>query len=311
MRVGAAFGPDRWILVLAIGAVLLLGGILAAACQLPVAPSSPAPSPALAQGQAPPSTELPTSGQPAVRTDWESGKHANTFVADERGENNACARCHSPWNWVPTDPADMPSTCANCKFSVPTPKPVAVADWKCIECSVCHRVENGVVTAPVAWLNTLVAQYETTSDPYEAVKTNAELCEKCHNGPYGVTLGSDAHSGYDCTQCHDPHSLEASCAVPGCHADVLGTGNRTVGHDAAHANVTCGACHDASGLAVGPSEDTKMWLTFRAAESAEGGAGGDPYVSHDVRREVDCARCHYPNNPWQLTEHDQAVSPGP
>ncbi len=313
MRVRGTCGRNRWVLVLALGTGLLLCGALAAACHLPVAPSSPTASPTtasptIAPGQPSPSGEQSSPDEQAARTAWESGKHANSYVVDDTGENNACARCHSPWNWVPVDAADMPATCTSCKFSVPAPKPVAEADWKHIECNVCHRVENGVTTSPVAWLNALVAQYETTSDPYEAVTTNAELCEKCHNGLYGVALGSGAHAGYDCTKCHDAHSLEASCTAPGCHAGILEPGSPIAGHDAAHANVTCGACHDASGLAVGPAEDTKEWLTFRAA-SAEGGTGSDPYVSHDLQREVECARCHYPSNPWNLVQVDQPATP--
>lgn len=62
--------------------------------------------------------------------------------------------------------------------------------------------------------------------------------------------------------------------------------------------VSCIACHDASGLQVGPAADAK-WAVFREGGMA-GQAGPAPYLSHNLQRTVDCARCHYNGNPWQL-----------
>ncbi len=270
---------------------LVLCAALVVACQAPVAPTPEPPRPT-------PIPQASSPGQSAIRTAWEGSKHAQTFV---EGENNACARCHSPMNWTPTDPADMPATCASCKFTIKTPKPVAKSDWLSVACDVCHKVEDKTLTAQVAWLNAAIAQFDSSQSPYEAVKTPGELCEKCHTDSgswhYRRDLGKSAHVGYACTKCHDAHSLKASCTS--CHANVLKPEKPIAGHDAAHANVHCVACHDASGLKVGPVEGKTTWLPIRA-EMPGGQTGAAPYLSHNLQRQVDCARCHYTGNPWNL-----------
>ena len=276
---------------------LALLALTAVACQAPVAPGTPtaAPTPVVASSPA----------QTGIQQAWAKSKHAATFVSDEQG-NNACARCHSPHNWTPTDPADMPATCASCKFTIKAPKPIAQAEWKSIPCETCHRVKDGVLTSQLAYLNTAISQFETSTDPYEDVKTPRQLCEKCHADSkgfmYRIDMGSGPHSTMDCTKCHDPHANTASCTSAGCHPDVLKPAKPVAGHDAAHAAVACSACHDASGLKVGPADGKKNWVTMRA--NAPGGkAGMQPYVSHNLQRAVDCARCHYAKNPWGLSEN--------
>ncbi len=267
-------------------AALLWCAAIASACQ-------PLPSPGGAPTAAPATPTLPADpGQLAVRQAWESGKHASTYVIEE-DKNNDCARCHSPLSWIPTSPEDMPATCASCKFTIKTPKPVAKADWRNIGCEQCHKVEKEVLTKQVAWLNTAIGQFDTTADPYEPVQSNTELCAKCHRGGYEIALGTRAHAGKGCTDCHNAHSTKANCA--NCHPAL----KEAAGHDKAHAAVNCVACHDASGLKVGPTQDKKTWLTFRPADP-RGKPGDSPYVSHDLQRKVDCARCHFPNNPWGL-----------
>lgn len=271
--------------------------VLMAACQAPVAPGTPTPAPTPVISA--------SAEQSGVQQAWAKSKHASTFVTADDGANNICARCHSPENWMPTDPADMPETCATCKFTVKTPKPVAQADWKSIPCATCHRVENGALTDKVAYNNSAITQFETGTDPYVAVASNRELCEKCHRDhggfPYNVDLGQSKHSGFDCTKCHDPHTVTASCTAAGCHPDALKPATPIAGHDQAHAAVTCSACHDASGLKVGPTNGKLNWVTYRP--TAPGGKTGQtPFVSHNLQRKVDCARCHFAKNPWGIAE---------
>jgi hypothetical protein len=284
-----------------IAASLVVLVLAAAACQAPVAPGTPtpAPTPVIAAD----------SAQAGIKQAWEKSSHAASFVSADDGSNNVCARCHSPHNWTPTDPADMPATCASCKFTIKTPKPIAQADWKAIPCEMCHRVENNVLVAKVAYLNTAIAQFETDTDPYEDVASNRELCEKCHRNAggfsYKVDMGSGPHSSFDCTRCHNPHGIAATCSNAGCHADVLKPSTPIAGHDAAHAAVNCTACHDAAGLKVGPTDGKKAWSAFRSV--APGGkAGQSAYVSHNLQRKVDCLRCHYSKNPWGLSESVKA-----
>ena len=241
--------------------------------------------------------------QASIFQAWQNSKHAATFILSSDGSNNDCARCHSPYNWIPTANEDIPATCASCKFTIKIPKPVAKTDWKSIECNICHRVENGNVGSQVFWLNAAIAQFDTTKDPYEAVTSNTQLCEKCHKDSnpffYKIDMGSTAHIGKQCTACHDAHVLKASCTAAGCHADILTPAKPIEGHDAAHANVNCVACHDASGLKVGPVEGQKTWLTFRTTE-VQGKKSTSSYLSHNLQKKVDCARCHFVGNTWGL-----------
>lgn len=272
---------------------VLLAVVFLSACQAPVAPTKEPPRPT-------PVPPAATPGQPSVQTVWQGSAHATTFV---EGENNDCARCHSPMNWTPTDPADMPETCASCKFTIKAPKPVAKADWQSVGCEVCHIVENKAVTAKVAWLNAAIAQFDSSQSPYEPVKTPDELCVECHADVRGMTyarsMGSGAHASFGCTKCHDEHSLAASCTTTGCHPSLLSPEKQIKGHDTAHANVTCGACHDASGLKAGPVEGSQSWASFRPTD-ARGKAVATAYTSHALQKKADCARCHYAGNPWNL-----------
>ena len=272
---------------------VLLALALVSACQAPVAPTKEPPRPT-------PIPPAATPGQPSAQTAWQGGAHAATFV---EGENNDCARCHAPMNWTPTDPADMPATCASCKFTIKTPKPVAKADWQSVTCDVCHVVENKALTSKVARLNAAIAQFDSSQSPYEAVRTPDDLCAGCHADirgmKYGRSMGSAAHASLGCTKCHDAHSLAASCIAAGCHPGVLTPAKPIAGHDAAHAAVSCGACHDASGLKAGPVEGSKAWSTFRASD-ARGKAVATAYTSHALQKKADCARCHFSGNPWGL-----------
>ncbi len=231
-----------------------------------------------------------------------SSAHANSFVVDAEGKNNECARCHAPLNWMPTAMEDIPATCQTCKFSMPAPKPVAQAEWKNIGCEQCHKTEKGIATKQVAWLNAAIAQFDTNANPYEAVKSNNELCEKCHRGAFQVNASKTVHAARSCTDCHNAHSTSASCTDSKCHADVLKSDKAVPGHDAAHAKVACAACHDASALEVGPTDDKSGFAAFRTVEIGGKKTRG-PYVSHNLTRVVDCARCHANGNPWGLNPH--------
>lgn len=262
---------------------------------LSVSPNNPVAE--VASAPAPP--EVPATDPQIL---WKSSKHANTFVADTEGKNNECARCHAPLNWMPTAIEDIPSTCQTCKFNMPAPKPVAQTDWKNIGCEQCHRTEKGTVTKQVAWLNAAIAQFDTNADPYEPVKSNAELCEKCHRGAFQINVGKTVHATLSCTDCHNPHSASASCTDSKCHSAVLKPAQPIPGHDAEHAKVACAACHDASKLEVGPTGDQSQWSTFQTLDIG-GKKNRAPYVSHNLQRTVDCVRCHSSGNPWGLNPH--------
>lgn len=287
---------------------------LLAACAGTGQPGGPAtptsvpsvPSPLATPTRVPTATMSPTiaptptaSAQAAILAKWQSGLHAHTYDLG-KGPNTYCARCHSPQNWDPASKIDAPPNCVSCKFPTdatvrlaPSNPLVALTAWKNIGCEVCHRVDNGVTSAQIAWFNKATGNYES-------VATATALCEKCHTDTdvlrHRRDLGKSAHAGFQCTQCHDAHTTRASCASPQCHTNLSGI----AGHDTAHANVNCVACHDASGLPVGPDNQTKTWVTWRTTEVI-GRKTTAPYISHNLQKAVDCVRCHFAGNPWDLS----------
>ena len=287
-----------------IATVFLAVGLTA--CQ----PGADTPPDELASPQVPSNEGSPT-GAPQVTvspteiaTDpiqslWEASPHAHTYVLDEAGMNSTCARCHAPINYVPSMD-DMPASCATCKFEVAPPPPtIAEADWENIPCNVCHRVKRGDVDPNFAWLSI------PPIDEYEDLATTTELCIKCHTvvdvaGHTGIDVAG-SHAGYICTQCHDAHSTTASCATGICHPDVLTPSTPTPGHDENHKSVTCWACHDAAGLTIGPDEQGN-WTTFQPGSSI-------PVVSHNIVKDVLCERCHFLNNPWNLSADVSKITP--
>ena len=169
-----------------------------------------------------------TSPQPTVSaqadywTAWQSSPHAQTYAL-EKGPNTYCARCHSPQNWDMAAKVDRPPNCVSCKFpNEPEPRIaqsnslVPEEEWQDIGCAVCHRMENGAADAEVVWLDVRTNYYET-------VTSTTELCEKCHADTETLRHGRDvsggAHADFACTDCHDAHTVAASCTTSGCHAD--------------------------------------------------------------------------------------------
>lgn len=255
-------------------------------------------SPASPGDQTVPTAIPPTfTPDPAIiQVEWQSSPHAKTFVLDAAGQNNTCARCHAPINWMPTLD-DLPESCFTCKFELEQPPPtIAEADWTDIPCNICHKVDKkGNVQPEFAWLEI------APLDEYAAVASATELCLKCHApidipGHGSVNLAG-AHTGYECTKCHSAHSTSATCDPPGCHVEAT---SPVPGHDADHQNVSCVACHDGSGMEVGPNEEDGMWTTFITGATANG-ADKFAFTSHNVVLEAKCDRCHFANNPWDLS----------
>jgi hypothetical protein len=237
-----------------------------------------------------------------IWTAWRQSPHAATYALN-KGPNTYCARCHSPRNWDPRATVDPPPDCVSCKFDFEAQPRlaqgnplVAAGDWASIGCDVCHLTVDGQTTADLAWLNTATGQYEPVADA-------TALCGHCHADTevlrHRRDLGGQAHSAFTCAACHDAHSTQASCTAADCHAGAGLSATPVPGHDDAHVSVACVGCHDAGTLAVAPVEDSGLWITWRTTELL-GRSQSEPYQSHNLQRAVDCQRCHYPDNPWQL-----------
>ncbi len=229
-----------------------------------------------------------------IQQSWQSGPHAETFVVADSGTNSTCTQCHAPINWVPSMD-DIPESCLTCKFEIDPPPPFITQDeWQPVECIVCHRVEKDEVEAAYAWL--AVAPIEE----YEEVGSSTELCLKCHAGdsvPDHLAIAIEgAHETMTCTECHDSHDGSASCTNSTCHVEQE---DPPPGHDPAHEMVACVACHDSGELTVSPRPEDMVWTTWTVTET------GEPsrlYSSHNTVLEAPCERCHFPENPWELSE---------
>jgi hypothetical protein len=247
------------------------------------------------------------------------------------GPNTWCARCHSPQNWDPAAVPGKPPNCFSCKFPTDAEVRIAVGndlilekDWIGIPCNTCHEVdENGIASEEIAWLNPI-------SKKYVEVNTPTELCEKCHTTTTNNLFGSavvhkvyfgSAHLNYAgfidektppqyCTDCHNPHSLVAKQCVD-CHE--IDEAKHSMGKYAVMKDtVTCMACHDASPdwniltpsditYSVGPYGENGVWVPIDATLNRTGEPANTPIVSHMIQGEVVCTRCHFADNPYELT----------
>lgn len=232
----------------------------------------------------------------AIEAAWNSSEHANTYVLDAAGQNNTCAQCHAPIKWQPSMDT-LPESCFACKFELEDPPPYIPEDaWLHIPCKVCHRLDDDTVQPEIAWLDI------APLDEYIDMSSPTELCLKCHAPTevpqHGKVELINAHADYECTGCHDAHSASATCVSEACHSDVIQPAAPIPGHDADHQMVSCVACHDASGMQVGPDEESGVWTTY-AITPAD--AEPFPFTSHNIVRESSCIRCHFADNPWGLS----------
>lgn len=271
----------------------------------------------------------PIQDFPEVIEAWEASPHGNTYDFG-KGPNTYCSRCHSPQNWDPSSMPGPPPNCITCKFPqdpeirmAPTMDFVAEEDWVGIDCATCHRVEGDMIeTTSNAWLNPI-------SEEYIPVSTSNELCLMCHTNSTGVSqtggrgvdheivLGGSAHRNWaatiggrrpdHCADCHDPHTQQPMGCVD-CHSDVADVEVHALHLD----QVTCVACHDASGAEVGPNpmeETGGAWTTIETGMSRSGEMTVAPIVSHSVQWLVECDRCHFADNAAGLVELDATGAP--
>jgi len=227
-----------------------------------------------------------------ARAVWEQSGHADTFDSG-LGADTTCARCKSPLNWDPVAPAaDAALDCASCKRTPGEPRPlleggvpVAMSEWQNVGCSICHEpVGDSYRIAPVFWNQRLGV--------YEPVESGSDLCAHCHEGQHGFEVVEEmevdqAHPGWQCLDCHDPHGDDIQCVD--CHDVTTGAGAQ---EHINHQDVVCSACHDQGGLALWRERDTSSSfygsvVTIRFAHTLTS------WPSHNLRAEVDCGRCHH------------------
>jgi hypothetical protein len=247
------------------------------------------------------------------------GVHADTYSLGT-GPNTYCAECKSPVNWDPQAIINLPPNCVSCKFQSDTTMRIAAgnplvpeSEWKGIRCATCHANDaGGEVDPALAW-------WDQASGAYVAMSSTTELCEQCHRDSGRGTLrrreiaDSLIHTDATCTTCHDPHSGAAACTD--CHnpqdedtefIDNCWTPYLAEDAPAQHTDLLCVACHDNAGMDVRPVDTSDepyegQWATWRNTMIAGVIPSVHVWVSHNLSGEVDCARCHYADNPWGLT----------
>lgn len=309
----------QWILVVS----LLFAMLLVTGCQssgsLPVSNDQGSDSPGMNngsengtdEGTGDSESEEAEGGDPLVvaQQDWALSSHASSFVTDAEGNNNPCARCHAPMDWKATLD-DIPESCQACKFELPVPPSfIQESEWQHVTCLYCHEADKkGNIQPEVSWLEI------PALEEYSAVESYSELCLKCHNTEnvpeHGLVVVGSGHADMECTECHSPHNTTTTCMNGDCHSDVLSDTDQILGHDDDHKDVSCAACHDNAGWDVGPDPETGIWTTFSpwSHEVMIGEAdsilqsGTIPFSSHDIGLEVNCERCHFSGNPWELIE---------
>lgn len=192
-----------------------------------------------------------------------------------------------------------------------------------VDCQNCHLLQNGMATSDLGWWNERASKYESVTD-------STDLCLQCHTE---YDNPKSAHAQKICTDCHDEHVIKASCfdchehirmesiqalTTPidghpgGMAADCEGSGCHSMAtqaaqmaqmafsiHGTSHASVTCEACHSIDDYQVGPTQDENVWVLWRKTK-INGETLLVPYRSHNLQYEVDCARCHFNGNPWNL-----------
>lgn len=149
---------------------------------------------------------------------------------------------------------------------------------------------------------------------HDAHSTEAD-CAECHpinlaGQPKFIDEHVDVDSNGGCVECHaeafQNHDMSIQQAGDdnclNCHGRLMGQTSVApiqYGHSALHKNVFCVACHDASGFIVGPADGGEVWITHRTTEFM-GQSSTAPYQSHDLQLHVNCEKCHYQDNPWDL-----------
>jgi hypothetical protein len=228
----------------------------------------------------------------------------NPLVPEEDWENIRCQDCHQVTDGVVEEQIcwrdhatgycetveSVKELCGKCHRNTEVLRHERVIDYahSKMQCTTCHDPHSlETLTCRICHPIT-IRQYEPDEN-HTGITLNDE-CEECHPDAWnGHNMKVKDSGSKDCINCHDDLlaiSVEESVLL---------------GHTPVHKNIPCVACHDASGLEVERAEETGEWLLLRAFELL-GRYSTSPYVSHSIQRQVDCTRCHYPENPWGLLE---------
>ncbi|MCA9957677.1 MAG: hypothetical protein KC443_01500 [Anaerolineales bacterium] len=230
---------------------------------------------------------------------------SNTLVAEEEWQDIGCAICHHvqdgiadsaiAWLDITTNyyetVASSTELCEKCHTDTETLRHSrdisggAHADFTCTDCHDAHTTAASCTTGGCH--TDFTTRYPVIIPEHED-QVDAEECTQCHSSVADIHMNILDETPVACMDCHQ--------LLMGEYAQV----RYQSAHSNLHAVVTCVACHDGAALEVGPLPNEGQWVTFRTT-SLLGRETTAPYQSHVVQREVDCVRCHYPDNLWGLT----------
>ncbi len=160
-------------------------------------------------------------------------------------------------------------------------------DYRCVQCHEPHSTTASCVSSGCH--EDVLAASLLPSVEHANLIENAQ-CEECHpNGMQLHDMETQRSGNTDCLNCH----IEMDNVAPDQTAPAY--------HSKRHAAVDCVACHDASGMEVMQAENSAVLTTFRTIKSPSG-VSTAAFVSHDIQTAVDCQRCHYAGNSFNLPE---------
>lgn len=159
------------------------------------------------------------------------------------------------------------------------------SDLSCVEC---HNPHSGRASCGDVGCHAEQQAAFAVVIPAHVGVTEKETCVECH------TEGMDEHTMYvkeqgsdDCLDCH----IELT--------EFEQSGKILRAHSMYHQQVDCAACHDATGSKLIPDTETDQWVAVMEINFF-GETNLEPFTPHNLQLNVDCERCHYIGNPWEL-----------
>lgn len=155
-------------------------------------------------------------------------------------------------------------------------------------CTDCHDPHDPFATCSDCHLDIVMA--ENLPAQQHIGITDKARCLGCHTEGMNIHSMEIQRTGEkDCLVCHDDfNNLTEDEIAP-------------VYHSGVHDNVDCIACHDGSGMEIGISDDNGELTVFRTI-NGDFGQITEEYQSHNLTTKVDCTKCHYADNPWDIPE---------
>lgn len=227
----------------------------------------------------------------------------NPLVPKSEWENIGCQTCHRVQNghvdpeisWYDRSTgfyetvSDSTALCGKCHLnsdSLNHERNLGHGAHGEFECIRCHDEHSTKADCSNCHLINLTGEPRFVGEHVDVIGN--EECVACHAGAFQNHDMTIQQAGDDnCLNCHGRLMGQTSVA------------QIQYGHSSLHKNVFCVACHDASGLIAGPVEGEEVWSTFRTTEFM-GQSSTAPYQSHDLELTVNCDKCHYQDNPWDL-----------